>query len=137
MNTETATRRISQVETNRLIRTALKATFPSVRFSVRASNASMHTSTVISWPAAYRVSADLDCYGEPVREQVEGPTVEQVREVTDRFASQWWSHCDAGDPHTEYAAPQLVSMDSGELPEMVSYGAGHIECCPRWVEASE
>lgn len=58
----------STKETAELIREALKATFPGVKFSVRTSYASMTSSTDVRW--------------------TDGPTVPEVELVTDRFTSK-------------------------------------------------
>jgi hypothetical protein len=58
-------RHISVTDTAKLIRAALKAEFPSTKFSVRSKSYSMGASITVHW--------------------TDGPTVGRVRSVTDKF----------------------------------------------------
>lgn len=61
----TETRYLTAAETSKLIRKALKASFPRIKFSVRSSNYAGGSSISIHW--------------------IDGPTTKQVKVVTDRF----------------------------------------------------
>lgn len=95
--TETRPRYLTAAETAKLIRKALKASFPGVKFSVRSKSYSMGASVNVSY--------------------IDGPTKEAVSQVTDAFRG---SDFDGMIDLKTYRGAQLVN---GEL---VSFGADYV-----------
>lgn len=82
--------KFSTKETAQAIRVALKAAFPSVKFSVRTSYASMTSSTDISW--------------------TDGPTVGEVELITNQFTSRGFDGMtDSTTYHEQVVDGQRVS----------------------------
>lgn len=82
--------RFSMVETAKLIRKALKAAFPTIKFSVRISHSG--SSTWIRW--------------------TDGPTTDQVKAVTGEFESEGF---DGMQDMRTYAEPVLYLADDGSF----------------------
>lgn len=114
-------------ETAKLVRAALRARFGRVRFSVRSSTYSMGASIGVRW--------------------VDGPTQDQVRAVTDRYAGgrfdatidhayhvDHWLEPDgtatlAYSPGTQGSrgtAPAVLADPPGPDARLVSFGADHV-----------
>lgn len=100
MNTETTWPRIahSVKETAAALRKELRATFPGVRFSVRMDRGTAYGWLSVSWE--------------------DGPTDEQVREITRGYQSESWSGMDECYHHIP---PQLVMIDG--VPTEVVWGS--------------
>lgn len=90
------TRYLSCAETAKMIRQALKESFPSVKFGVRSSTYSGGASITVSW--------------------VDGPTAAQVEAVTDMFEGSYF------DGMIDYKGDKYHSIDG----QRVSFGADFV-----------
>lgn len=86
-----------------LVRPALKAAFPGVKFSVRSETYSGGASISISW--------------------TDGPTEQAVQDITDQFRSVDF---DGMTDSATYRAPLLIAFKGEELPRQVRSGAHYI-----------
>lgn len=94
-------RYLTCAETAKLLRAALKAAHPGVKFSVRSSVYSMGASIDVSW--------------------TDGPTADQVDETAKRYAGATFDGMqDLKEYHTD-----LVAFGDG-LPELVYHGADFV-----------
>jgi hypothetical protein len=82
-------RYLSCAETAKLVRSALKAAFPGITFSVRSETYSMGASITVSW--------------------TDGPTERQVNDVTDRYRR---SDFDGSDDSTKNRPDTLIAFDA-------------------------
>lgn len=83
------TRYINVVETAKMIRTALKESFPGVKFSVKSSSYSMGASINIRY--------------------TDGPTIEQVKAITGNFEGSYF------DGMTDYKGLNYSSLNGEEV----------------------
>jgi hypothetical protein len=96
-------RYIGPTQTARLVRDALKASFPGIRFSVRTERFAGGASVTVSW--------------------IDGPRLDEVRSITRRF------HGYRFDGSIDLAEPidTLVAREGGET-ELVRYGIQGVSC---------
>src|SRR6266542_3188451 len=86
------TEHLSATETAKLVREALKARFPHQRFSVRASRSG--SGVDIRW--------------------TDGPTVDQVRRVTDLYEGDWFD----GMTDCQHSFSSLLADENGTVREV-------------------